>query len=568
MLDVFLKTLSFLSLKERLFLCLLMLLMGIGALMELAGLGLVMPVVAMFTNPGLIEQNKYLRLIHTVIAPSSNERFILVLCAGISALYLFKNLFLTGLTMLQAKFVYGKAAEFGVTLFNNYIMAPYKFFLGKNSSEILNNINLVGNVAGGVLMPGMMLATECFVIAAITAMLLALTPGATLIAAGLSLTIIGALYFPFRNLNSSLGEKNLKSSLAVFRVIMQAFEGIKDCKLRNCEDYFASFHAARQRDMRAAQRQQYLCGQLPRFFIEVFVVFAGMAVVAVFVALGTAAGSMALKFSLMALALLRLMPSFSRVQYYMATIRQNAPMFNAVFEDITKLRPAPRVKPGAKPVTLDSAIRAESLSFSYDRGPEIIKDFSLEIPRHSSVAFVGPTGCGKTTLLDIILGLLKPSSGRVTADGRDIEGNLPSWQTKIGYVPQTIFLMDDSIKMNVAFGLLEKDIDETKVRKCLETAQLLEFADGLPDGINTVIGERGVRLSGGQRQRIGIARALYHDPEILALDEATSALDNDTEKAFVDALRELKGKLTIIMIAHRLTTVQNCDKIIKLEPPA
>ena len=216
-------------------------------------------------------------------------------------------------------------------------------------------------------------------------------------------------------------------------------------------------------------------------------------------------------------------------------------------------------------LSFDNKICFDSIKFGYSEESPIIFDaFSLEIPRNSSVAFVGPTGCGKTTLIDLLLELLKPLSGAISVDGVNIEENLPAWQKRIEYVPQFIFLLDDTIKANVAFGVSSDKIDDNRVRECLQIAQILDFVENLPKGIDNLIGENRIRLSGGQRQRIGIARALYHRPEILVLDEATSALDNDTEKAFVDALGSLHGKLTIIIVAHRLTTVQNCDRIVKL----
>jgi ABC-type bacteriocin/lantibiotic exporter with double-glycine peptidase domain len=235
-----------------------------------------------------------------------------------------------------------------------------------------------------------------------------------------------------------------------------------------------------------------------------------------------------------------------------------------IFDDVVNFRREEK-KSSSQKLLFNDSIMLHSVFFRYDEADEyIIKDFSLKIRKNSSVAFVGPTGCGKTTLVDIILGLLKPTEGKVLVDGTDIESNLTAWQKKIGYVPQFIFLLDDSVRSNVAFGIPENEIDDDRVVQCLKMAQIYGFVKELSGGINHIVGENGIQLSGGQRQRIGIARALYHNPEVLVLDEATSALDNETEKAFIDALNNLKGKLTIIMIAHRLTTVEKCDEVIDL----
>jgi ABC-type multidrug transport system fused ATPase/permease subunit len=291
---------------------------------------------------------------------------------------------------------------------------------------------------------------------------------------------------------------------------------------------------------------------------------AGMGTLAVFILMGIPSASIVMSLSLFAVAMLRLMPAFSRVQYYLATIKHSDCTFEEIYNDLTQVKTELKDS-DLPPLKLEKSIKIKDLSFAYEKTNKIFDGFNVEIPRLSSVAFIGPTGCGKTTVVDILLGLLKPDSGKILVDGRDIEENLASWQKSIGYVPQFIYLTDDSIKANVAFGVLADEIDNECVRECLKTAQILDFIESLPDGVDTLVGERGVRLSGGQRQRIGIARALYHNPEILILDEATSALDNETEKAFVDALGALKGKLTMIIIAHRLSTVENCDIKIKLK---
>lgn len=560
---LFLRLLRLLSAGERLNVFVLIVLMVIGALMELVGLGLVMPVIAILAEPALMTQNRFLRVIHEFIPLASDNQFILALCAVVAVVYLGKNIFLLFLTNLQARFVFAKTAELGSRLFALYMGAPYSYHLTKNSSAFMNNINMIGAVAFNVMMPAMMLATEVVVISVIFATMLLLAPTLTLALAVVSVLLAVLLHFAMRSYNSNIGARLNGHKLEITRDVMQTFEGIKECKMLNCEELFSSSHAEHQRLLRQAEAEQHVAGQIPRFSIEAFVVVAGMGALAALVLCGVATGSIILRLSFVAIAMIRLMPSLSRINYYLSTMRHTLPAFDAIMSDLDALHPP--ASPKAPALSFNQSIRLENISFKYEGGDSaVVSGFSLEIPKNSSLALVGQTGCGKTTLLDIILGLLKPSPGRILVDGRDIEENLPSWQRRIGYVPQVIHLMDESVRVNVAFGVPTATIDDARVKRCLETAQLWSFVESLSDGFETIIGERGVRLSGGQRQRLGIARALYHDPEILALDEATSALDTDTEKAMVDALKKLHGTLTIIMIAHRLSTVQGCDRIVNI----
>ena len=553
-----------LSGKERAAFFIIVIMMVIGALLELLGIGMILPVIAALSEPKLIEQNRFLKSLYDIINPGSNEKFILALCLILSIIFILKNCYLTFLAKVQASFVFRKAAEMSAKLFDNYIKAPYVFHLQKNSSVLMNNITLITLVANSFLLPFMMLLAELIVIAAIFILLLAFKPFTTLILVILTAGIGILIYYPLRKFHYFIGTRLRLYNMMILRNIMQGLEAVKESKIRNCEDFFSRAHADNQVKLKQADMLSYFTGQIPRFLIEALVIFAGMGTLAVFVLMGVPSASIVMSLSLLAIAMLRLMPSFSRIQYYLTTIRHSDCAFEEIYHDLMEISPEPK-NSDKPPVKLEKSIRIDNLSFSYQDGNKIFEKFNVEIPHLSSVAFIGPTGCGKTTLIDIILGLLKPEEGKILVDGRDIEENLASWQKSIGYVPQFIYLTDDSIKVNVAFGVPEKNIDDERIKHCLKMAQILDFVEGLPDGINTLTGERGVRLSGGQRQRIGIARALYYNPEVLVLDEATSALDNETEKAFVDALGALKGKLTMIIIAHRLTTVENCDIKINLK---
>ncbi len=547
---------------------LLTVLMVVAAVLELIGISILMPVVAVLTRPELLVQNRYLSMVHQWLAPENPAAFLLILCGCVAIFFLCKNLFVLLMTYWQSKFIYDRAYEWSVRLFDNYLGTDYGFHLRHNSSELLNNINLLCTVVIGVLLPLMMLVSEAIVILAIVGMLMVFVPLTTLSAFAVVVIIGGGLYWPFSHYNFRLGRMQMEQSRAVFQDMLQGFGGIKEIKIANLESRFSSIYAGHQRERYHTEMLLYFSGQFPRLAFETLVVMLAMGLLAVLTAAGVAAGTILLTAALLAMAMFRLLPAVSRVQYNLVRIRQGLCSFDTVFHDLTQLAVEESRRTGAgtaPPLTFHRMLTVENLTFRYDPGlVPVLQNFQAEIPHLASVALVGATGCGKTTLADLILGLLKPECGRIAVDGRDIRENLSSWQRLIGYVPQSVYLLDGTIRENIAFGLLPEEVDDQRVAECLALAQLETFIDSLPDGIQTMVGEQGVRLSGGQRQRIGIARALYRRPEVLVLDEATSALDVDTEQAFIDALHALKGRMTILMIAHRLSTIEHCDQVIRL----
>lgn len=557
---------TLLSPRERFKAAILCIFMLISAGLEVLGIGLIMPVIAIFSKPEIIEQNKYLAMAKKMINPSSDKNFILILCFSIIALFIIKNAFLSFQTYLQAKFVYGKGAELASKLFENYMHAHYRFHLDNNSGNLIGKLNLSSSaICQNILMPGMIILTELAVVSTVLIMLFTLSASLTFSLMSVTALVIAVLYFPLQNYNRYSGQKQYELELELNKLALQGLKAVKDSKILNVEDFFSNEYKAHQFQRRTIFSKLEFIRNVPRFFIETFVVSLGMGSLIVLILSGKNMSSIFMLLSLFTVSLIRLLPSMSRIQYNVTAIKQFEASFKSISNDLSAIEWEDKT-PKTDTLYFKSKIEIKNISFSYSANSPLIFDkFLLEIPYKSSVAFVGPTGCGKTTLVDIILGLLKPNSGEILVDGVNIEMNLPAWQKKIGYVPQFIFLLDDSIRANVAFGQAASKIDDARVKECLKTAQILDFVESLPQGINSLIGENGIRLSGGQRQRIGIARALYHNPEVLVLDEATSALDNDTEKAFIDALKTLHGKLTIVIVAHRMTTVQNCDRIIKIE---
>ena len=530
-----------LSPRDKKIMVLLVLMMAAGAVLEMIGVSILMPIIAVVTRPELLEQNRYLRLIHQFIAPSSEREFLLTMCVLVILFFLLKNLF-AGITIYcQSRFVYAKAAELSRRLYGNYLAAPYLFHLNHNSAELITNINQLGLLVNGVLLPLMLVATGCFVIAGLCVLLLYFSPVTTLVAATATCGMLLLLYYPFRNFLYRIGARLQEVYQRQLKFLMQGLGGIKETKVRNAESSFLAGYGRSAEERGNLELANYVTGQLPRLCLESFVILAAVGALAAFVAAGMASGTIILTAALFGAALYRLLPSISRVHYNLVQIRQNVCIFNLLWNDLVQAPTQPAPSAGA-PIEFRHEFSVENVTFRYQENrPPVLEHFSMTIPRHSSVALIGPTGCGKTTLVDLLLGLLKPQSGKITVDGRNIEENLPSWQKKIGYVPQFIYLLDDSIRENVAFGVPPEEIDDNRVWQVLEQAQIADFVRSLPGQLAEPMGELGSRLSGGQRQRIGIARALYAAPEILILDEATSALDLETERAFADALAKLKG---------------------------
>ena len=555
---------KFSSRKDKMLFYQLLFFMFVAANMELLGIGMLLPVVAVLTNPELLHQNRFLSFIYQLLHPASAKSFLLTVCFLIVLIFLAKNLFLVFMTWFQTKVIYRKSGQMAYDLFRTYVFAPYSCYLNWNTSDLLARLSVVRDVYNSVLISLLFLLTEILNVIMIFAMFFFFVPGMTLILLGVSAVVSFLIYYPLRNVNARFGREYFTLISALNRNDLQALNGIKEIRIRGIEKLFLDRGHDTLFRMNNLRIKMNLCAQLPRFLLEVSMVAGGMILIAIYIFTDTASTSIILKLSLIAAGIVRLMPALSRIQYHYSNMRQQCFSMDSIYHDLTSIQPEPLTE-NTQPMTLAEELKIDHLSFRYEQAERpVFKDFSLQVPVNTSVAFIGKTGCGKTTLVDLIAGLLAPDSGRILADGRDIRENLRSWRSMIGYVPQSIYLLDDTILANVTFGIDPQSVDMSRVEEVLAMAQLDDFIASLPDGVNTVVGERGARLSGGQRQRIGIARALYSNPRVLILDEATSALDNDTEKAFIDAIKVLHGRLTLFIIAHRLSTTQGCSMIVDI----
>lgn len=542
----------------------LWLLMVIGALLEMLGVSLVIPVITVLTQPDILSQHESLNNLYHQIGQPSQQALVIIMMLLLLTVYLLKNLYLGFLAWKQSKFIFGLQHDLSTSLFAIYLRQPYSFHLQRNSAHLVRNLQ--GEMAmfiNSAVTPTIFILAEILVVLGLFGMLLLIEPVGSIAVFGV-LLVAG---FSFQKVTKSRvtrwGQLRLAHEGTRIKQLHQGLGGVKDVKLLGREtDFLQQYNFHTKHSMRMNQRQSVI-QQLPRLWLELLAISAlGILLISM-----TVQGKSMLA-SLPTLALFvavsfRLMPSANRILSSIQQLRFGLPVVELLHHELNLESDASG--PAANRLAFTHSLVMEHVSYTYPTARKpALKDASLTISKGEMVGFIGESGSGKSTLIDVLLGLLQPNSGRVLVDGIDIHQNLRGWQDQIGYVPQTIYLTDDTLRRNVAFGLAEEDIDDVAVERALRAAQLQTFIGSLPDGVHTIVGERGVRLSGGQRQRIGIARALYHDPSVLVLDEATSALDNETEAEVMAAVLTLQGEKTILIVAHRLTTVAQCDRLIEI----
>lgn len=565
--------------KEKKKLILILAMMVVAALFETLGIGLIVPFVGIVTDPASIHGSAMLSSIYELLHFRSTTGFVIFLVVLLLLLYIVKNVYLLFFHYVQYRVILNQQVKLSRTLFKAYLTKPYTFHLQRNSADLLRNVNTeVPKVFQGIILSGFQLFTELLVIACILILLLASAPAATMTASVLLGGSIFVFFKFFRDKISRLGVEQQSVTASMIKWVNQGLGASKEVKVAGKENFFINAYAKQSQVRANNSRYMKMLEQVPRLFIETLLVSVVLITMLIIIFQGTNTTQIVSTMALFSMAAFRLMPSITRVVAMITTIRYSMPALSEVHQDLFTgkeamasegpVQPKPdeksivRAEPGR---VFRDAITLHSVTFRYPGQKKTsIKDVSLTIPIGRSVAFIGESGAGKTTLVDIILGLFRPEKGHILVDGKPLHEQLPLWQRNIGYIPQFIFLSDDTIRSNVAFGLEDDQIDDDDVWRALEQAQLKEFVESLPDRLETNVGEQGVKLSGGQRQRIGIARALYHDPEIIFMDEATSALDHDTESEIMKAIDGLKGDKTLIIIAHRLSTIKNCDIVFKI----
>lgn len=545
----------------------LLVMMLLGMALEMIGVGVVVPALALIARADIATQYPFLAPLVRRLGNPGQEQVIVAGVAGLILVYAIKTLFLSLLAWRQMKFVNDVQADVSRRLFSGYMAQPYVFHLRNNSAQLIRNAIGETNVLTQTgLMAGLNLLTELLVAAGIVVLLLFVEPWGALLALGI-LAVPAWMFHRFTNRRiTQWGQARQMHEGMRIQHLQQGLGGAKEVKLLGRERDFLSEYERHTSAVARVQARQQTLQQFPRLGFEFFAVCGLAVLVMAMVEQGKPVESLLPTLGLFAAAAFRILPSANRVVSALQNVRYGLPVIDTLHAHLTMLESEEHGGRTPEPMQFRRAIELSNVRFSYSPSSAPALDgVSLEIPHGSSVGLIGGSGAGKSTLVDIILGLLEPEHGAVLVDGEDIHSNLRGWQNKIGYVPQSVYLTDDTLRRNVAFGLAEQAIDEDAVWKALRAAQLAEFVESLPEGLDTAVGERGVRLSGGQLQRIGIARALYHDPPVLVLDEATSSLDVETERGIVNSVRALHGSKTIIIVAHRMSTVEHCDFIYELQ---
>ena len=569
--DVFRKILGILEPKERRQFYWLVLLTIVMGIVDVAGVASIMPFLAVVANPEVVETNKYLSGLYAFSGAQTVQNFLAMLAGGVFLVVLFTTIFRATTFYALTYFTRQRTLSLATGLMQRYLSQPYVWFLTRNSSDLGKTIlSEVSQVVNGPFRAGLQLIAHTVLIVFLVCFLLMLEPRAAIGAAVLFGGSYGLIYILVRPSLDRMGRQRIESNRAKFQVMQEAMGGIKNVKLLNLERSYIDRFAEPAGMLARNQAHLAVISELPRHLLEV-IAFGGMMLFLLWL-LSTREGDVSEIVPLLgvyAFAAARMFPTIQKFFGALSAIRFGGPALDQLYLELTS--PAPvQVDQGSNlaPIKLKEALVLDDVTFVFPESEKpALVNMSLKIDARTTVGIVGATGAGKTTAIDMILGLLTPQSGVMKVDGQVIDdSNVRAWQKSVGYVPQDIYLTDDTVAANIAFGERPEDIDMDAVERAAKAAELHDFViANLPDAYETRVGERGTRLSGGQRQRIGIARALYVNPDVLVFDEATSALDNVTEKAVMEAIAGLSGKKTIIMIAHRLSTVRNCDLIILLE---
>ena len=550
-------------------------LMLVGGILESLGIGLIVPVMTAVLNPEKIGESAILSALYNGFHMRDTEQFAAFFMVLLIVTFVVKNIFLYFMNVVQLRFVYTNQFATSRRMMINFMKRPYEYYLDADTTVIQRSITSDVNNMYGLILSCLQLTSEAIVFVCLVVILFASDAVMTVTIATLLIVTLFVIKFFIKPVMVRAGKDNQDYYSGLYKWIEESVTGIKEIKIAGKEHYFINGYADCGAGYVNAVQKYQLFNSTPRLLIETIAI-GGMVGYMLFVmSTGAKVADMMTSLTVLAAAAARLLPSANRINNYLTSIAYFEPFFfhvsDNLIEDISDTSVQydeayyrQRVEVEKLPVT--KSIELKGITFHYPHVETLIlEDADMTIPAGRSVGIVGTTGAGKTTIVDVMLGLLKPQAGAILADGTDVRTNYRGFLDNIGYIPQTIFMVDASIRKNVAFGIPDDEIDDEQVWAALAEAQLDTFVKSLPEGLDTEIGERGIRLSGGQRQRISIARALMGDPEVLVLDEATSALDNDTEAAIMESINRLHGRKTLIIIAHRLQTIEKCDIVYRIE---
>lgn len=540
-----------------------------GAGMELIALYAFNNFIEAIMMPDNYMDNAFIALICNAFGVEGYRNVVIFCSAFIIAAYLLKTVYIIMQNNMMYKFIYFGHKELSCKVMNSYLEQDYFFHVKNNSADLIRNVYNDTNMFYVAVLNVIQLISELCTIVAIGVYLF-IKDGMLTLGIGV---IVGSFTFFFmrfyKNRLKHMGEEYRRLYAGIVKCMQQSFGGIKEIKVANREKFFSDEFDSINYDLAKNQKDNALLNSIPKPVMEAACIGSLMIIVIVKACTGEISAAFATTLGVFAMGAMRLLPSVNKISAYISTLLYSRAFVDSVYTERQRILAIAKRKSEentVQDITFENEIKVEKLSFTYEEGVEnVINDADFSIEKNTSVAFIGPTGAGKTTMVDIILGVLKPVKGRVMVDKNDIAGCMDAWHKKVGYIPQNIYLMDESLRRNIAFGVPEKEIDDEKVWRVIREAQLESVVKEMDQGLDTIIGEMGVRLSGGQRQRIGIARALYRDPEVLVLDEATSALDTETERAVMEAIDSLHGRMTLIIIAHRLSTIKNCDVVYEVK---
>lgn len=568
MFDSLKKIYTLFEFRDKIKFLIIFVLMIVASLFELLGISLIPAFVIAVAEPEKIFELKYVGDFLKTLGITTSEQLAFSGAAILIVIYIAKNAFLTFYHYTKQKFVHGRKVYLQNRMFKAYMTAPYSFYIEKNSAELLRNVNSeVSKIINGTIMPFLEITLNTLMFLFIISTLLYFEPFITII----TIVMMGGGGYLFLSITQKKtidsGKISRGASGDMNRVVLGGLAGFKDARVLNREAMFLKKYNMFAEQGMSASVYQAVIKTLPKPIIETLLVSGILTVTLIMVYEGRSFNEIIPILTLFGVAAVKLMPVFNTLVQNITSIRYSAYSVYAIYDDLQILEKKygdqrKQILRKTKIMPLNESIELQEISFRYNESDDhAVRDISLSIPKGSAVAFVGESGAGKTTLVDLILGLLEPTNGVIKADGVDVRSNIRGWMKNIGYIQQSNFIYDEKLFRNIAFGIPDDEIDKDKLDQAIHAAQLDSVVKKLPYGLNTRLGERGVRLSGGQRQRVTIARAMYDNPQVLIMDEATSALDNITEKFVIEAIERLRGDRTIIMIAHRLTTVKNCDLI-------
>ena len=550
-------------------------LMLIGGMLESLGITMAIPVLQVVIDPTCVQTNKYMNWIYVSFNMNSPVQFAIIAMIGLILAFVAKNVFLFVLTKVELRFVYTNQFATSRRMMINFMQRPYEYYLNAETAVIQRNITSDVNNMYAMILNMLQLASECIVFAFLVMVLLFVDAKMIVTIAVLLIGVLLIVKKVLKPIMVKAGEENQDFYSGLFKWIEQSVTGIKEIKISNREPYFINEYAKCGAGYVHAVQKYNLFNATPRMLIETVCVAGLVLYMMIQMLNGASVSEMLPQLTVFGLAAMRLLPSANRINNYQTALSYFEPFFMGVTDNLQNEIHDESVDYDAasyqkveevEKLPVHTSIEMRDIVYHYpDSDVKIFNHANMTIPVGKSVGIVGTSGAGKTTIVNIMLGLLNVESGEILADGVEVRDHYRRWLKNIGYIPQNIFMIDTTIRKNVAFGIPDEEIDDEKVWAALKEAQLDEYVKGLPEGLDTRIGERGIRLSGGQRQRIGIARALFEDPEVLVLDEATSALDNETEAAIMDSINRLHGRKTLIIIAHRLQTIEKCDMVYRVD---